>query len=90
MNDEAVDLLLDNLLQDRIPVGDLYFSTNLLTRVPPKIPLFTKLDQISLEANRIVSIEYGAFNFSVKLRSLSLLFNRLTRIEAGAFQGIIH
>ena len=61
-----------------------------ITQIPPQIPSFTALKELTVTSNRISAIKKGTLSFSVPVLELRLWDNKITSIEPGSFQGILH
>lgn len=65
----------------------IYMDSNQLTRVPPQVTVFNKLNILDLSYNRIGRINTGELTFSVPVLRLYLSGNGIDTIRPGAFVG---
>jgi hypothetical protein len=66
----------------------LVLTANQLTKIPVEVKQFQKLKDIRFDENKIPTINYGTFDFSVEAPVRVYLINMsLSSIEPGAFQG---
>lgn len=90
LDDYATDIILNAFL-DSSSLNTLRFlalGENRLTKVPPQIPLFTSLADLSLNQNSIHFVESNQIAFGApKVENLLLRYNFMQSIQPGAFIG---
>lgn len=80
-----LDLFLGSI--DANDLKSLNLPRNKLSKIPAKMSMFPRLENVDLKFNNINSIPTGAFNFTATLRHLDLQHNNIEQIEPAAFQG---
>lgn len=96
VTDDRIDEIFTAFLDDYENIGKNFvgfdFALNLITRVPPLLPRFTRLFYGWFCYNYIRVVPSGSFNFishpEKSVTGFSVRHNGVTTIEQDAFQGI--